>query len=63
MFYHGYCDKQNRNYTVEIEDINASATEDSKRENINGRFNCDYSGLVGCCRGPQECSIVKKFIR
>lgn len=64
MLYKGFCDKQNKNYSVKITQINASAYEDLKSQVINGRFDCQFSGLTGCCpNGVKDCSIVKNLIK
>lgn len=59
MVYTGFCDKQNKNYSVEFASINATAKEDLTGKIINGRLNCIYAGLTGCCDHPSQCSIIK----
>lgn len=63
MFYHGYCDKQNRDYTVRLKSINATVYEDVKRRSIDGRLDCDYASRTGCCRKREDCSIIRNLNR
>lgn len=60
MIVSGYCDKQNKEYSVEIEEINASATEDTVQKNIMGRLYCKYNRTADCCTGKGDCSILKE---
>lgn len=59
MIYHGLCEKQNKDYSVEYTTINSTAHEDFKGRFINGRLNCVYAGLTGCCERPSQCSVLK----
>jgi hypothetical protein len=59
MFYSGFCDKQNRNYSVEFERISTSDLEKESFE--TGRLRCQYAALTGCCRNPKQCSILKEL--
>ncbi len=61
MVYHGFCDKQKKNYSVELTPLNASATEDLSQKSIVGRLECDYAGTEGCCTNPDQCSILKNI--
>ena len=58
MHYSGFCIKQNKNYTVNFEQISRSALEDLNKSTILGRLNCNYAGLTGCCDHPSQCSIL-----
>lgn len=55
----GYCDKQNKEYSVEFQRINAYAMEDKNKRSIPGKLSCEYSKLHDCCLSPSECSILK----
>ncbi len=59
MVYSGFCDKQNRNYSVEFTRISTSDLEKSNFE--NGRLICQYAALTGCCRNQKQCSILKQL--
>lgn len=59
MVYTGFCEKQNKNYSVEYETINTNAIEDLKDCNVSGRLDCVYAGVTGCCSHPSQCSILQ----
>ena len=61
MVFRGFCDKQNKNYSVYVEQIPVSTLEDSVNKYEYGRMNCEYAGLTGCCRNPNQCSILKSI--
>lgn len=61
MVYRGFCDKQNKNYSVELTHISASAMEDKNPNFIAGRLDCVYAGLTDCCNSPSDCSILKNL--
>ena len=61
MVYHGFCDKQKKNYSVKLTPINASAAEDLSQKFIAGRLECTYAGTTGCCTNPDQCSILKNI--
>lgn len=63
MVYTGLCDKQNKNYSVEFRQISVSSLEDIKPKLENGRLDCKYAGLTGCCNNPKQCSILQKINR
>lgn len=63
MVYKGYCDKQGKDYSVHFRKINVSSLEDRGDIFENGRLECDYAGLTGCCRHPNQCSILKQYQR
>ena len=64
MVYRGFCDKQNKDYSVKIIAINPSATEDFQARFISGRFKCEFSSLTNCCpNGAKDCSIIKNLNR
>lgn len=58
MIYHGYCDKQGEDYSVEFRSVNPSTLEDESIKFDNGRLVCKYAGITGCCRSPKQCSIL-----
>ena len=59
MVFTGFCDKQNANYSVDFEIINASDLEKQGFE--SGRLRCQYAALTGCCRNSKQCSILKEL--
>lgn len=59
MPYDGYCDKQKRPYSVDFEKKPAKTLEDASAYDL-GRFICDYAKATGCCRQPEQCSILKQ---
>ena len=59
MIYNGFCDKQNKNYSVSMEMIPAPSLEDEKPKFIPGRLTCKYASFTGCCNDPNQCSIIK----
>lgn len=61
MVYRGFCDKQNKDYSVEFRKISSSSLEDATPKFENGRLECDYAGLTGCCHSPKQCSILQNF--
>lgn len=61
MVYNGFCDKQNKNYSVEFSSINATSKEDLEESFIRGRLNCTYAGLTGCCDHPSQCSVINNL--
>lgn len=61
MVFTGFCDKQNTNYSVDFETINASDLENQGFE--NGRLRCQYAALSGCFRNPKQCSILQNLNR
>lgn len=61
MVYNGFCDKQNKNYSVEFSSINATSKEDLEESFIRGRLNCTYAGPTGCCDHPSQFSVIKDF--
>ena len=61
MVFTGFCDKQNANYSVDLEIINASDLEKQGFE--SGRLRCQYAALSGCCRNPKQCSILQNLNR
>ena len=63
MVYSGFCDKQNKNYSVEFRQISVSSLEDIKPKLENGRLDCKYAGLTGCCNNPKQCSILQNINR
>lgn len=63
MIYTGFYNKQNKNYSVEFRQISVSSLEDIKPKLENGRLDCKYAGLTGCCNNPKQCSILQKINR
>lgn len=63
MVYRGFCDKQNKDYSVEFRQISSSSLEDTTPKFENVRLECDYAGLTGCCRNPKQCSILKNLVK
>ena len=63
MTYTGFCEKQNKMYSVSFAQIDASATDDASPVFINGRLECLYAGLTGCCTHPNQCSILKEYMK
>lgn len=61
MVYRGFCDKQNKDYSVSFRQISISSLEDMKPTFENGRLECDYAGFTGCCNNPKQCSILKNI--
>lgn len=63
MIYTGFCDKQNKNYSVEFRQISVSSLEDVSPKFENGRLDCKYAGFTGCCNDPKQCSILQNINR
>lgn len=63
MVYTGFCNKQNKIYSVEFRQISVSSLEDIKPKLENGRLDCKYAGLTGCCNNPKQCFILQKINR
>lgn len=61
MVYRGFCDKQNKDYSVEVTLIPTGALEDNSVGYTTGRMNCMYASLHDCCNGPKQCSILKNL--
>jgi len=61
MVYHGFCNKQKRNYSVEFEKISTSTLEDEPNKFENGRLICEFSSVTGCCHHPRQCSILNSI--
>lgn len=61
MVYTGFCDKQNKDYSVSFRQIPSSSLEDASAKFENGRLKCDYAGITGCCRNPKQCSILQNL--
>lgn len=61
MVYTGYCDKQNKNYSVEFKQISVVSLNEKSPKFINGRLVCEHAGLTGCCNSPSQCSILKSL--
>ena len=59
MVFTGFCDKQSKNYSVEIKMVDSSDLEEQRFE--NGRLICPYSALSGCCHTPEQCSILQNL--
>lgn len=59
MILNGFCDKQNKDYRVEIKMIDTSDLEKQSLE--NGRLICQYAMSFGCCRNPKQCSILQNL--
>ena len=59
MVFSGFCNKQNQNYSVEFEIINAYDLEKQNYE--NGRLKCEYASFTKCCRTPKQCSILQNL--
>ncbi len=60
MIYSGFCEKQGKYYSINFTQINASSLEDKSPEFINGRLDCIYAGMTGCCTHPSQCSIINQ---
>lgn len=61
MVYNGFCDKQNKMYSVDFKQISVQSLEDTSRNFENGRLYCKYAGLTGCCNNPKQCSILQNI--
>lgn len=59
MVFTGFCDKQSKNYSVEIKMSDSSDLE--KQHFETGRLICQYTMLSGCCRSPKQCSILQNL--
>ncbi len=59
MLYLGFCEKQNKKYAVNLHGISVSALEDYSKQFANGRLECPYASLTGCCTRPDQCSVLK----
>jgi hypothetical protein len=57
----GFCDKQNKNYSVELKMVDSSDLEKQHLE--IGRLICQYATLSGCCRNPKQCSILQNLTK
>lgn len=63
MVFTGFCNKQNKNYSVEFRQISVGSLEDLSHKFENGRLDCKYAGLTGCCNNPKQCSILQNINR
>jgi len=61
LIYSGFCDKQNKHYSVKFVPISVSALDDQSKQLRNGQLVCDYAGTTGCCNHPNQCSVLKEF--
>ena len=59
MVFTGFCDKQSKNYSVEIKMVDSSDLEKQRFE--TGRLICQYSALSGCCHTTKQCSILQNL--
>lgn len=59
MVFNGFCDKQKRNYSVEIKMVDSSDLE--KQHFEISRLICKYASLSGCCHNPKQCSILQNL--
>ena len=59
MVFNGFCDKQNKNYSIEASLINTGALDDLTPNYTIGRIKCNYASKTGCCSNPKQCSILK----
>jgi hypothetical protein len=55
MILTGYCDKQNKEYTIDVDGIDATCPKDEVNKTIRGRINCEYASKSCECN---DCSIV-----
>jgi hypothetical protein len=60
MILKGFCKIQNKEYTIDVDLINANALEDLERKNFEiGRINCYFTRFNDICDG--NCSIVEQY--
>jgi hypothetical protein len=55
MILTGYCDKQNKEYTIDVDGIDATCREDMKNRPIQGIIHCEYGSRNCECN---SCSIL-----
>ena len=54
MIYSGFCDKQNKHYSVKFVPISVSALDDQSKQFRNGRLECGYAGTTGCFKKSRQ---------
>jgi hypothetical protein len=60
MILRGFCEVQQKDYTIDVDLINENCLEDTVRDKYNfGRVHCDFASMSGKCKG--ECSIKKHY--
>lgn len=60
MLLKGFCKAQNKEYTINVDIINANCLEDLKRDKCTiGRIACKYASDTGECNG-HNCSVLEQ---
>ena len=58
----GYCNVQNKEQVVFVDEINVSTHEDANRTALLGRVNCEYNRIYNASR-CNKCSMVEGIAR